>query len=130
MNKYYILTPPPNLTGLLHIGHTLNLIIQEFIKDYMLFVHNYNLESIFGFDHASLYAEIIAKRSLNIVNKLNIMNKIRSNELMFKSHILLQVQEMNIKNINNNKELFTFSNHASEIVNLYLKNLIKEKLIF
>lgn len=130
MNRYYILTPPPNLTGLLHIGHTLNLIIQEFIKDYVLFVHNYNIESIFGFDHASLYAEIIAKKSLNIVSKLNIMNKIKSNELMFKSNILLQIQEMNIKNINCNKELFTLSDNASEIVNLYLKNLMKEKLIF
>lgn len=130
MSKYYILTPPPNLTGLFHIGHTLNLIIQEFIKDYARCIHGYNIDSIFGFDHASLYAEILAKQSLNLISKENILKKIKSNEIIFKSNILLQMQEMNITNLNDKNELFTFSSHASEIVNLHLSNLIKENLIF
>lgn len=130
MSKYYILTPPPNLTGLFHIGHTLNLVIQEFIKDYARCMHACHIDSIFGFDHAALYAEILAKKRLNLISKENILRKIKSHELIFKANILLQMKEMNISNLNDGNELFTFSAQASEIVNLHLGNLIEENLIF
>lgn len=130
MDKYYILTPPPNLTGLFHNGHVLNLVIQEFIKSYMKYIHEDNLDSIFGFDHAALYAEIIAKRSLNIITKENIISKILSNELIFKSNILSQLKEMGIRYYNEGKELFTFGPEAVSVTKEHFSNLMCEKLIF
>ena len=31
-SHFSILMPPPNITGSLHLGHTLNLVIQDFIN--------------------------------------------------------------------------------------------------
>lgn len=123
-----ILTPPPNLTGKLHLGHILNMSIQDFILFSQKIFFNIQYIPVFGFDHAGLYAEIIAKKT-NQTN--NIIPTILENNENNKKQILKQIEEYNF-HYYKEKILYTLSEESKEIVKktiLYLKEIkiIKEK---
>jgi valyl-tRNA synthetase len=125
-NKYFILTPPPNLTGDVHSGHTLNLIIQDIIIKYLNLLHNITVESILGFDHAALYAEIIAKKEST--NNSNIIQIIQNNSNKYKVRILQKLKSYGFTYNNKDEELFTYSEYAKIIVNKSLQQLLYNKL--
>jgi len=60
---YTIVIPPPNVTGQLHIGHALNLTLQDVLIR-MKRMQGYNALWLPGTDHASISTEVI------IVNKM------------------------------------------------------------
>lgn len=52
--------PPPNVTGVLHIGHALTLAIEDSIARYK-YMSGYNVSYIPGFDHAGIATQVINK---------------------------------------------------------------------
>ena len=54
---YSLVLPPPNITGELHMGHTLNSTIQDTIVRYKR-MDNYNVLWLPGTDHASIATEV------------------------------------------------------------------------
>ena len=74
-HSYSVIMPPPNITGVLHIGHVLNMTIQDILVRY----HKNKGENVYwfpGIDHASIATEVkvteylkknknISKRSLS-----------------------------------------------------------------
>jgi valyl-tRNA synthetase len=61
-NDFFILCPPPNVTGSLHIGHALTFAIQNcFAMCHQVF-KNQNSFLILGFDHGGISTTYIAKK--------------------------------------------------------------------
>ena len=61
---YTIVIPPPNVTGILHMGHALN----ESIQDVMVRrkrMQGFNTVWVPGTDHAGIATQIVVERQLN-----------------------------------------------------------------
>ncbi|WGH27160.1 MAG: valine--tRNA ligase [Candidatus Shikimatogenerans bostrichidophilus] len=80
--SFYLLLPPPNITGDLHIGHILNFTLLDIIaRRYRMM--GYNVCWIPGTDHASIATEIKILKYLN--NKginINNINKKKFNKIL------------------------------------------------
>ena len=60
---YSIVIPPPNITGVLHIGHALNNIIQDILIRWRR-MQNYNTLWMPGTDHAGIATQNVVEREL------------------------------------------------------------------
>ncbi|WP_185870663.1 valine--tRNA ligase [Blattabacterium cuenoti] len=80
---YTILMPPPNITGILHIGHILNNTIQDILVRYAR-MKGYNSCWIPGTDHASIATEA---KVVNLLKKKG-LSKILIGRDKFLSHVL------------------------------------------
>src|SRR4051794_19221015 len=54
--SYTVVIPPPNVTGVLHMGHTLNETVQDILVRHAR-MHGYNACWVPGSDHASIATE-------------------------------------------------------------------------
>lgn len=61
--KFCITIPPPNITGSLHIGHALNMTIQDVIVRYKR-MKNYEVLWVPGTDHAGIATQVVVLREL------------------------------------------------------------------
>lgn len=61
--KFCIAIPPPNITGSLHIGHALNMTIQDVIARYKRMC-DYEVLWVPGTDHAGIATQVIVLREL------------------------------------------------------------------
>ncbi|MDR1001087.1 MAG: valine--tRNA ligase [Clostridiales bacterium] len=70
---YTIMMPPPNITGVLHVGHALNNIIQDILIRFKR-MQGFNVLWLPGTDHASISTEakIVAKMAVEGVTKADI----------------------------------------------------------
>lgn len=132
-NKYFvILLPPPNVTGFLHLGHVLNLFMQDTI--YRIYESlNYNVIWNFGCDHAGIATEnkvLNILKSLNIkVNNSDLLNVINNWSEYSKNNILSQIKLLNLK-LNIKKQYFTMDTYFQKEIQKYIKLLLKKKLIY
>lgn len=63
--KYFsVVIPPPNVTGSLHIGHSLNMTLQDIIVRYKR-MKGYNVLWLPGFDHAGIATQWVVVRKLS-----------------------------------------------------------------
>ncbi|KAI4836668.1 valine--tRNA ligase [Plasmodium brasilianum] len=62
-NKFVIVLPPPNITGTLHIGHTLTIAIQDSLVRYKR-MKNYLTLYIPGTDHAGIATQTVVEKML------------------------------------------------------------------
>src|SRR6266540_4160649 len=60
---YSIVIPPPNVTGSLHMGHALNMTLQDILIRYKR-MDGYNALWVPGTDHASIAVHVILERKL------------------------------------------------------------------
>lgn len=60
---YCIVIPPPNITGILHIGHALNSTIQDILIRWKRMA-GYNVLWVPGTDHASIATQYVVERKL------------------------------------------------------------------
>ena len=123
-SEIFYLTPPPNLTGTLHIGHILNISIQRYITMYRKIFLLQSYYNILGFDHASLYAEIIAKQQ----NTNDIIQTIKDNSKQFESVIQSQLKQYKYIH-HNDVTVYTQSKIAYEIVKNTYSVLQQKKII-
>ncbi len=64
---YIILLPPPNITGSLHMGHTLNATISDILIRYHR-MKGYNAVWLPGIDHAGIAAQNVVEKNLRKEN--------------------------------------------------------------
>lgn len=63
IKKFVIILPPPNVTGTLHIGHTLTVAIQDSLVRYKR-MKNYLTLYIPGTDHAGIATQTVVEKML------------------------------------------------------------------
>ncbi len=61
--KFCIAIPPPNITGSLHIGHALNMTIQDIIARYKR-MRGFEVLWVPGTDHAGIATQVVVSREL------------------------------------------------------------------
>jgi len=61
--KFVVMMPPPNVTGGLHIGHALNMTLQDVMVRYKR-MKGYNTLWLPGFDHAGIATQWVVNREL------------------------------------------------------------------
>lgn len=61
--KFCITIPPPNITGSLHIGHALNMTVQDIIIRYKR-MKDYEVLWVPGTDHAGIATQVVVLREL------------------------------------------------------------------
>jgi valyl-tRNA synthetase len=62
-NSFNMILPPPNITGTLHLGHALNITIQDTIARYQQ-LKGMNVTWIPGVDHAGIATQVVVERQL------------------------------------------------------------------
>jgi len=60
---YCIVIPPPNITGILHMGHALNNTLQDVLIRWKRMA-GYNTLWVPGTDHASIATQVVVERAL------------------------------------------------------------------
>ena len=66
--SFCIMMPPPNVTGVLHMGHALNFTLQDVIVRYKR-LNNFNVLWQPGTDHAGIATQIVVEKELNKNNQ-------------------------------------------------------------
>ena len=61
--KYSVVIPPPNVTGILHMGHALNITIQDILVRWYR-MRGFNTTWIPGTDHAGIATQNVVERAL------------------------------------------------------------------
>src|SRR5882762_6528192 len=61
--SYCIMIPPPNVTGVLHMGHAFNQTIMDALTRYHR-MKGYNTLWLPGIDHAGIATQIVVERQL------------------------------------------------------------------
>ncbi len=135
-SRFSIMMPPPNVTGTLHIGHALNMTIQDILARYWRMQGKDVLWQP-GTDHAGIATQNVVERYLKKDKKVNIKN-------ITKDQFLSEVWEWKSKSgeqiINQIKRLgaspdwkrmrFTMDKDMSESVNNAFISLYKDGLIY
>ena len=134
--KFSIVMPPPNVTGTLHIGHALNMTLQDIICRYWR-MNNRDVLWQPGTDHAGIATQSVVEK------KIYEEEKIKKNEIgkeKFISEIWKWKNESGEKILNQIKSLgaspdwnrikFTLDKDMSEAVNFSFKNLYDKGLIY
>ncbi|MDH3004913.1 MAG: valine--tRNA ligase [Candidatus Shikimatogenerans sp. JK-2022] len=122
---YYLLLPPPNITGDLHIGHILNFTILDIYARFKR-MGGYNVCFIPGTDHASIATEIkirkeLKKKGIKKISKKKFKKKILNWAKKYNKIIINQLKDigcscdwkkfqytMDKKNYNNVIKIFIF----------------------
>src|ERR1700731_1029037 len=63
-DAYSIVIPPPNVTGVLHMGHALNNTLQDIVVRYKR-MKGFNVLWLPGTDHAGIATQMVVERMLN-----------------------------------------------------------------
>ncbi|GFS72161.1 valine--tRNA ligase [Nephila pilipes] len=139
---FCLVLPPPNVTGNLHIGHTLTVTIQDCISRW----HRMKGENVIwipGFDHGGIATQTIVEKKLVKEKKLtkhelgreNFLNEINQWKILTQCNIEAQLKLLGAS-LDFQKTLFTLDENSSKgvmktFINLFESNLIyrKEKLV-
>ncbi|AWG43090.1 valine--tRNA ligase [Candidatus Borreliella tachyglossi] len=68
LKKFSMIAPPPNVTGILHMGHALNFTLQDILVRYKRMKGNDTLW-LFGTDHAGIATQTVFERQLKEIGK-------------------------------------------------------------
>ncbi|MDE5949643.1 MAG: valine--tRNA ligase, partial [Malacoplasma sp.] len=134
-NLFSILVPPPNITGKLHIGHALNLTIQDALIRFNL-LNGKNAYWVCGMDHAGIATQTRYERYLK-ENKIVDNSKSREEKIK-KLHTWSQQNASEIRQqwknmglfLDYDNEHFTFNEKSNEIVNQVFVKMYKDGLIY
>ena len=134
--NFSIIMPPPNVTGSLHIGHALNMTIQDILCRYWR-MNNKNVLWQPGTDHAGIATQNVVeknllkreKKSKNQIGKQAFIKKIWEWKESSGNQIINQIKRLGASP--DWKRLkFTMDKDVSEAVNYVFVNLFKKGLIY
>ncbi|XP_015907219.1 valine--tRNA ligase [Parasteatoda tepidariorum] len=133
---YTIVLPPPNVTGNLHIGHTLTVTIQDCIARW----HRMRGESVLwvpGYDHGGIATQTVVEKKLLLERKLSrqeigrkaFIEEINSWKNVTQKNIETQLKLLGAS-LDFRKCLFTMDENSSRAVNKVFIQLFEENLIY
>ncbi|WP_339045053.1 valine--tRNA ligase [Candidatus Zinderia endosymbiont of Aphrophora alni] len=132
---FCIQLPPPNITGILHLGHAFNQIISDILMRYH-FMMGYKINGIFGTDHAGIATQLIIEKQLKKINsskeeigKIEFKKKIFNWKKKSENKIKKQIKKIGIS-IDFKKKYFTMNKKFSSIVKKTFVKLFNDNLIY
>jgi Valyl-tRNA synthetase len=131
---FSMVIPPPNVTGSLHIGHALNITIQDIVARFKR-MQGYDVIWVPGFDHAGIATQFVVERDLSKENKSRL--EIGREEFLKRVWQWVYKSRDNIKNqvkrlgasVDWSRERFTMDEGFSRAVRHAFKKLYEEGLI-
>ena len=133
--KYSVVIPPPNVTGILHIGHILNNTIQDIYCRWKR-MKGYEVCWVPGMDHAGISTQIMVERSLAAqgITKYDLgrkafVEKIWEWKEKHGGIILEQLKTLGVS-VDWSRERFTLDEGLSKAVKEVFVDLYKKGLIY
>ena len=134
--KFSIMMPPPNVTGTLHIGHALNMTLQDILARYW----RMNKKDVLwqpGTDHAGIATQKIVESNLksesslskNDIGKEGFIKKIWEWKKKSGDRIINQIKRLGASP-DWKRQRFTLDKDMSEAVNFTFIELFKKGLIY
>ena len=133
--KYSIVIPPPNVTGILHIGHILNNTIKDLYARWKR-MQGYEVCWVPGMDHAGIATQMMVEKDLaskgikkEDVGREEFIKLAWEWKEKHGGHILKQLRKLGAS-VDWSKERFTMDEGLSKAVNEVFVDLYKKGLIY
>lgn len=133
--SFCITIPPPNITGSLHMGHTLNSTIQDFLIRYNL-LKGFNVFWFIGTDHAGIATQNVVEKQLlkdgikrSDLTKQEFLQKIWEWRNQYGNIILQQFKRLGLY-VNTDKARFTMDEIYSKAVKKAFVELYKKGYVY
>ena len=134
-SSFCIMMPPPNVTGVLHMGHALNFTLQDIIVRYKR-LNNFNVLWQPGTDHAGIATQIVVEKEINKKNqnryslgKENFIKKVWEWKNKSGNQIISQMRQLGVS-ADWSREKFTMDSDLSRTVKKVFIDLFEKKMIF
>lgn len=132
---FTIVIPPPNITGILHIGHGLNITLQDVLIRHRR-MDGYNTLWVPGTDHAGIATQNVVEKGLlkeNIrkedIGTEEFLKKIWGWKEKYGDIIITQLQRLGVS-CDWARQRFTMDRGLSQAVNQAFKHLYEKGLIY
>ncbi len=134
-DPYSIVIPPPNVTGILHIGHALNQTLQDILCRHAR-QKGKNVLWIPGTDHAGIATQNVVERALakegksrHDVGREAFIERVWEWKKQYGGQILEQIKELG-SSVDWTREAFTMDDNLARAVRKVFVQLYKEGLIY
>jgi valyl-tRNA synthetase len=133
---FTMITPPPNVTGSLHIGHALTLSIEDALVRWKR-MNGYDVDWVPGTDHAGIGTQSVVEKMLmrergltrHDMDREEFIKEIWKWKEKYGNHILHQMRRMGIS-ANWEKEFFTMDQPRYTAVQNAFMQLFKDGLVY
>ncbi len=133
--KYSIVIPPPNVTGILHIGHALNNILQDILIRYKR-MDGYEALWVPGSDHAGITTQHVVEKKLSQENltkedlgREEFLKKMWEWKEVYDKTIFEQLESLGLS-FDLSRKRFTLDEGLSKAVKKVFVSLYNEGLIY
>jgi len=133
--SYSIVIPPPNVTGVLHMGHALNLTLQDILCRFNR-QQGRNVLWVPGTDHAGIATQNVVERQLkeegltrHDLGREKFVERVWEWKKEKGDHILSQIRRMGAS-VDWTRECFTFDEQRAKAVRKVFVELFEQGLIY
>ena len=133
--SYSIVIPPPNVTGVLHMGHALNLTLQDILCRFHR-QQGRNVLWVPGTDHAGIATQNVVERQLkeegltrHDLGREKFIERVWEWKKEKGDHILKQIRRMGAS-VDWTRECFTFDDQRAKAVRKVFVKLFEDGLIY
>lgn len=133
--KFSMVAPPPNVTGVLHMGHALNFVLQDVLVRYKR-MKRHNTLWLFGTDHAGIATQAVFERHLKKIGKSKddfereeLVQEIFKLKDRHRGIIVNQINKLGAS-YDHSREKFTLDENLCKAVNKVFKDLYFKGLIY
>ena len=132
---YTIVIPPPNITGILHLGHVLNNTVQDIL---IRFKRMQGFKTLWmpGTDHAGIATQVVVERMLTQkgikkekIGRENFLNEVWKWKEEYGGTIVRQLKKLGCS-CDWKRERFTMDEGLSEAVSIVFTTLFEKKMIY
>ncbi|QGY40051.1 valine--tRNA ligase [Pseudodesulfovibrio cashew] len=134
-DAYSIVIPPPNVTGVLHMGHALNLTLQDILCRFNR-QQGKNVLWVPGTDHAGIATQNVVERQLKAegltrhdLGREKFIERVWEWKKEKGDHILSQIRSMGAS-VDWTRECFTFDEQRAKAVRQVFVKLYEEGLVY
>ncbi|MFN3814452.1 MAG: valine--tRNA ligase, partial [Aquificaceae bacterium] len=134
-NKFSVVIPPPNVTGSLHMGHALNVTLQDIVCRWKRMMGK-DVVWVPGFDHAGIATQYVVDRQLQNMGKSRLelgreefLKKVWEWVPVSRSSIKEQLERIGVS-VDWRRERFTLDEGFSKAVRHAFRKLYENGLIY